>query len=80
MPIFFNFFNQTNEYFPDSTYRGHVVLNTKEGGNFYFTPLGKSYVCENGDDQGPLRLYNQVRVRHKSFHYLLWSDQLDFIY
>jgi len=34
-------------------------LNTKEGGNFYFTPLGKSYVCENGDDQGPLPFYNQ---------------------
>lgn len=36
-----------------------MVLNTKEGGNFYFTPLGKSYVCEVGDDQGPLPLYNQ---------------------
>ena len=37
-----------------------MVLNTKEGGNFYFTPLGKSYVCEDGEDQGPLKLYNQV--------------------
>jgi hypothetical protein len=53
-------YNQTNEYFPDTTYKGHVVLNTKDGGNFYFTPLGKSYICENGDDQGPLKLYNQV--------------------
>ena len=61
--LIFNFFFEikTNEYFPDSTYLGKVILNTKEGGNFYFTPLGKSYVCENGDDQGPLRLYNQVR-------------------
>jgi hypothetical protein len=51
---------QTTEYFPDTTYRGHVILNTRSDGNFYFTPLGKSYICDDGEDQGPLKLYNQV--------------------
>ena len=45
-------------YFSDATYRGPVTLRTRQGYNFYFTPLGKSYMCKNGEDQGPLDLYN----------------------
>ena len=28
------------------------------GKNFFFTPLGKSFVCKRSEDQGPLKLFN----------------------
>ena len=30
----------------------------EKGWNYYFTPLGKSWVCVKAADQGTLRLYN----------------------
>ena len=40
---------------------GRVHLETKQGKNFFFTPLGKSYICTRSEDQGPLKLYNLVQ-------------------
>lgn len=51
-------YNQSLDIFRDATYRGPVVLETPKAWNYYFTPLGKSYVCQHGEDQGPLKLYN----------------------
>ena len=51
-------YNQTLDIFRDATYRGPVILQTQKGWNYYFTPLGRSYVCKHGEDQGPLDLYN----------------------
>ena len=36
--------------FYDATYRGQVNLQTKKGTNYYFTPLGKSYICVEDED------------------------------
>ena len=52
-------FFQTLDIFRDSTYRGPVILQTKKTKNFYFTPLGRSYTCQHGEDQGPLNLFNE---------------------
>ena len=49
-------YNQSLESFYDATYRGHISLQTKKGSNYYFTPLGKSYICI--EDEDPLELYN----------------------
>ena len=38
--------------------QGLVHLETKPGQNYFFTPLGKSFVCRRSEDQGPLKLYN----------------------
>ena len=51
-------YNQSLDIFWDASYRGEVKLQTRQGKNFYFTPLGKSYACEHGEDQGPLALFN----------------------
>ena len=51
-------YNQSLETFSDATYRGPVILQTQKRFNFYFTPLGHSYVCKHGEDQGPLDLFN----------------------
>ena len=51
-------YNQSLAAFADANYRGDVKVQTKKGWNYYFTPLGKSYVCVNGEDQGPLSLFN----------------------
>lgn len=51
-------YNQTLDIFYDTTYRGSVYLSTGRNWNYYFTPLGRSYVCRNAEDQGPLDLYN----------------------
>lgn len=52
-------YNQSLGVFTDATYRGPVILQTKKSWNFYFTALGHSYTCTNGEDQGPLDLYNE---------------------
>ena len=49
-------YNQSLEDFYDATYRGGVSLQTAKGKNFYFTPLGKSYICV--EDEDPMILYN----------------------
>ena len=41
--------------------KGLIHLETRPGKNFFFTPLGKSYVCRKSDDQGPLKLYSIAR-------------------
>ena len=51
-------YNQSLDLFRDASYRKDVKVYTKKGRNFYFTPLGKSYVCHNAEDQGPLALFN----------------------
>lgn len=51
-------YNQSLEIFKDATYRGNVITTTRHGLNYYFTPMGKSYICRTGEDQGPLHLYN----------------------
>ncbi|XP_040565314.1 uncharacterized protein [Lepeophtheirus salmonis] len=51
-------FTQDEDIFPYSDYNGKVILETKSGKNYYFTPLGKSYYCQKGRDQGPLKMYN----------------------
>ena len=45
-------YNQSLDIFADATYRGPVILETAKRTNFYFTPLGHSYVCKTGEDQG----------------------------
>ena len=50
-------YNQSLESFYDATYRGKVSLQTKKGMNYYFTPLGKSYICV--EDEDPLTLFNE---------------------
>jgi len=52
---------QHPDLFKDFEYavnRGKVHLETRPGKNFFFTPLGKSYICMKSDDQGPLKLFN----------------------
>ena len=49
-------YNQSLESFYDATYRGRVSLQSKKGMNYYFTPLGKSYVCV--EDEDPITLFN----------------------
>ncbi len=51
-------YNQSLDIFEDATYRGPVYLSTAKKRNFYFTPLGHSYACRHGEDQGPLNLFN----------------------
>lgn len=51
-------YNQSLDLFWDASFRGEVKLQTKKGLNYYFTPLGKSYACKHGEDQGPLSLFN----------------------
>ena len=46
--------SQTIQTLPQ--YRLHPFY--KKGWNYYFTPLGKSWVCVKAADQGTLRLYN----------------------
>merc|ERR1711936_532414 len=44
--------------FQYSANQGLVHLETKPGQNYFFTPLGKSFVCRKSEDQGPMKLYN----------------------
>ena len=44
--------------FKYSAGQGIMKLETMPGLNFFFTPLGKSFVCSNSEDQGPMKLYN----------------------
>ena len=37
--------------------QGVVTLQTMPGLNFFFTPLGKSFICRRAEDQGPLKLF-----------------------
>merc|ERR1719410_2249240 len=41
--------------------QGVVTLQTMPGLNFFFTPLGKSFICRRAEDQGPMKLYNVAR-------------------
>ena len=47
---------------------GTVTLQTMPGLNFFFTPLGKSFVCRLPEDQGPMKLYNVARYIYNSTH------------
>ena len=47
---------------------GTVTLQTMPGLNFFFTPLGKSFVCRLPEDQGPMKLYNVARYIYKYLH------------
>ena len=51
-------YNQSIDLFRDASYRSDVRIQTRKGWNYYFTPLGKSYACDHGEDQGPLSLFN----------------------
>ena len=51
-------YNQSLSLFTDTSYHGNVIARTEKGWNYYFTPLGKSWVCVKAADQGTLRLYN----------------------
>jgi len=51
-------YNQSLSMFTDTSYHGNVIARTEKGWNYYFTPLGKSWVCVKAADQGTLRLYN----------------------
>jgi len=37
---------------------GKIHLETRPGKNFFFTPLGKAYLCYKAENQGPLKLWN----------------------
>jgi len=37
---------------------GRITLETRPGKNFFFTPLGKAYLCYKAENQGPLKLWN----------------------
>lgn len=52
-------YNQSLDLFRDTTYHGSVVAETEQGWNYYFTPLGKSWVCRRAEDQGTLKLFNE---------------------
>ena len=47
---------------------GTVTLQTMPGLNFFFTPLGKSFVCRLPEDQGPMKLYNVARYIYTYLH------------
>jgi len=47
--------------FENAMYKGKIHLETRPGKNFFFTPLGQSYICMNSLDQGPLKLFNIKR-------------------
>jgi len=49
------------EDFQYAAYKGKIHLETRPGKNFFFTPLGKSYICMKSADQGPLKLFNIKR-------------------
>lgn len=51
-------YNQSSDLFWDASYHKEVTIKTRKGWNYYFTPLGKSYVCTHAEDQGPLALFN----------------------
>ena len=51
-------YNQSLDLFRDASYRSEVRIQTRKGRNFYFTPLGKSYACKHGEDQGPVDMFN----------------------
>lgn len=52
-------YNQSLSIFQDTTYKGRVVAKTQKGWNYYFTPLGKAWVCRRAEDQGTLNLYDE---------------------
>ena len=52
-------YNQSSSIFYDASYHKEMKVHTKKGWNYYFTPLGKSYVCKTAEDQGPLALFNE---------------------
>ena len=52
-------YNQSLSIFRDVQYHGNVIAQTQKGWNYYFTPLGKSWVCVRAEDQGTLNLYNE---------------------
>lgn len=47
--------------FKSAAYQGIITLETMPGLNFFFTPLGKSFVCTNSEDQGPMKLFNVAK-------------------
>ena len=51
--------------FKNIAYPGINTLQTKPGLNFFFTPLGKSFVCSKSEDQGPMKLYNVARNKYE---------------
>merc|ERR1712223_1640553 len=53
--IFWAGFNLTFEYVKT---HGKIHLETRPGKNFFFTPLGKAYLCYKAENQGPLKLWN----------------------
>ena len=58
------FHNGFKSHFSDfqyAAYTGIVRLQTVPGKNFFFTPLGKSFVCKRSEDQGPLKLFNVAK-------------------
>jgi len=40
---------------------GKIHLETRPGKNFFFTPLGKAYLCYKAENQGPLKLWNVAK-------------------
>ena len=52
-------YNQSLDMFTDASYHKRVIAKTQKGWNYYFTPLGKSWVCVKAEDQGTLRLFNE---------------------
>ena len=58
-------YNQSLGIFQDTTYKGRVVAKTQKGWNYYFTPLGKSWVCRRAEDQGTLNLYDEDDIGKK---------------
>ena len=47
--------------FEFAKYQGKVHLETRPGKNFFFTPLGKAYLCYKKQNQGPLKLWNVAK-------------------
>ena len=58
-------YNQSLSIFQDTTYKGRVVAKTQKGWNYYFTPLGKAWVCRRAEDQGTLNLYDEDDIGKK---------------
>ena len=70
-----NIFNR--KLFRDFQYAantGTVTLQTMPGLNFFFTPLGKSFVCRLPEDQGPMKLYNVARYIYKYLYVCIYLN------
>ena len=53
--------------FKYAAYSGINTLQTKPGLNFFFTPLGKSFVCRRAEDQGPKKLFSVARNKYEGY-------------